>query len=234
MNFNCELPFSFLSNLEILSLYEVTVLDFASYCNKTFDPNDRCYEDMRFNTDLTHSNYELNCNYFNIGSELEKYMKNKSLNHIQRLYMNIGSIPKRLIEIQTEIKVTNLDVLAFFETRLSEDIENLYKLENYVMFSNSRNTRGGGVSIYIRSIFSSQVVKQFSIMEPYMETIFVKFTYREIKYLFGIVYRPPSSSTRDFLDNYSNMLEDIGNQFGDYQVCIGGDYNLDLNHVRII
>ena len=36
-------------------------------------------------TDLTHSNYQLNCNDFNIGNELEKCMQSKGVGCIQNL-----------------------------------------------------------------------------------------------------------------------------------------------------
>ena len=51
----------------------------------------------------------------------------------------------------------NVDALAFSETRLSEDIESLYDIHAYNRYSNSRNTMGEGVSIYILDRFTSSL-----------------------------------------------------------------------------
>ena len=80
---------------------------------------------------------------------------------------NISSIPNNLENFLLCTGISSndelIDVMAFCETRLSKDIEQLYFRKGYNLFSNIRNRYGGGVSMYIKKYISCYVVKRLCI-----------------------------------------------------------------------
>ena len=99
--------------------------------------------------DCTVAYNRLLCNYHDVDEVNTLF---SSLNNFTVIAHNIRSIPKNLEEFKTDFNIAGgyIDVLAFAETRLNTDIETIYNIPNYNMYSSCRNTMGGGVYMFLR------------------------------------------------------------------------------------
>lgn len=67
-------------------------------------------------------------------------------------------------EIETIPKVHNRPtIIGFTETWLEKKIEQLYKIQGYNAEYNSRNTRGGGLALYVRQDVEFQTITNTTI-----------------------------------------------------------------------
>ena len=92
------------------------------------------------------------------------------------------------------------------------------------------NRDGGGVTLFLKSGISYKPRKDLNFLEPYIETIFVEISNTclniEKNVIVGVVYRPPNTSTPDFIEKMNLILQRIGTSTK--QCRIMGDFNLDI------
>lgn len=62
-------------------------------------------------------------------------------------------------------------VLGFSETRLNDTIEVANKVSGYNGFYNSRNTRGGGLAVYLDLRFLGSYISDITLQCPHIETL---------------------------------------------------------------
>ena len=83
-------------------------------------------------------------------------------NHVCHvIFNNIRSLPKNF----ENFKINNLNlikhkvnIIGLCETKLSTDIEGLYQLEDFSLFTNNNSRMKGGVAIYARSTLNCKLV----------------------------------------------------------------------------
>ena len=63
------------------------------------------------------------------------------------------------------------DILALSETRLTENFYNLYRIEGFEMYSRPRNNYGGGVMLYIKHCFPSELIDEFTFSSESLECV---------------------------------------------------------------
>ena len=79
-----------------------------------------------------------------------------NLNMLKGFFNNFrSSVPKNIKQLFIDFKKFwednfKFDFLAFAETRLNPNIEQLYRMPQYNLIRNSRNTSGGDVCLYIK------------------------------------------------------------------------------------
>jgi exonuclease III len=225
-----------LNDEQFRSLYETReVLSFEAYCKlyfNPFEPTDNFNED--FNPDLVYeSALQHNakaCDYYDL-SDVKK-IDSKCDGEFLLLSLNICSISKHLEEFTMDFGMIGFDIVAFCETRLSNEISQLFSLPNYDMFSNHRNTRGGGVALYAKDIYRAVQIPELSVMEDSLETVFIDFSVGSSNYLVGNVYRPPAADFDKFLIILSDLLKYICTHYKSHRVFISGDFNVDLLKVN--
>ena len=71
--------------------------------------------------------------------------------------LNIRSVTSNLIVFESTYR-NSFDILALSETRATNDIIQLYKIDGYELFSQPRNRQGGGV---ILSNFTPKLIEDF-------------------------------------------------------------------------
>ena len=147
------------------------------------------------------------------------------------LHVNMRSCKANQQELENYLHLSSIDfsVIAMTETWLSDDEANLFNITNYNHFSSSRqDKRGGGVSVHIAE--TSHCVQRpdisNSLNSDIIESIFVESDFNLIKYIIGVIYRPPSSSLQTFLEQMNQLLG-ILKQEGKLIYLIG-DFNIDL------
>ena len=134
------------------------------------------------------------------------------------------------LEIQQFISDNNIDILAISETWLKPDslpaTINSLLLDGYSFEHQPRPSgRGGGVGyIYRSSLKFSKIISQ---TYQSFELITCKLTCSASSYIFAHIYRPPSSSTCLFLDEFSTLLEDLATVPS--ELYISGDFNIHLD-----
>ena len=92
------------------------------------------------------------------------------------LAYNIRSVSSNLESILTElnININQQQILALCETRLNCDIECLYNIEACTSYFKHRNTRGGGIALYIANRLTSKLIPQYCYLDENVESLFVE------------------------------------------------------------
>ena len=174
-------PFQNLSIGELLNLFDDSYTSGTNYESLLFDhlglnisndfdadPDENFFNEMTLNP----SDY---CSQFQLENLATEYKSNK----LSFIFHNIRSIPKNLDNFYS-IHLNNLsnqfDFMSFCETRLTDDVCNLYKLDNYNIFTNCRDSKGGGVAVYANCKFNCTVLCDISLMNESIESLFVEYT----------------------------------------------------------
>lgn len=159
-------------------------------------------------------------------------MDNKS-RKIKVVSLNINSINRNLNEVLAMFNsiCLNFDFLCLCETKLDDNIDNLFNIKNYNHVSINRNRHGGGIRIYFKDSFNVDVIEELSFIGVSHESLFVKVlieNYGNVQ--IGCIYRPPNHSLSDF-NNY------IENDFMSNELIVNnktlicGDFNVDLDSI---
>ena len=159
---------------------------------------------------------------FNIGNK----------NDINIMHVNCRSIKRNFDDFKTLLSnVDNhLTAIAVSETWLTPDVENMYNLNGYKLFCNSRLTKiGGGVALYVNSNLSSNIINDMSITSDNIETIFIQTEYQNKKIVMGCIYRPPNTDINNFNKSLSDILNKL-NRKKQPLTFIAGDFNIDIKH----
>ena len=151
-------------------------------------------------------------------------------NNFSMFFHNVNSLPKHFDDeinlIDCELKF-KFDVIALCETKLTQEIIQLFEIENYVMFNRFGNRNSGGLSMYINKKFNNCFIREdLSLMSESVELLFVEIpsNYRNI--IVGVVYRRPGKNFQDFFNHMNNIIEVIKTE---NKICyISGDFNLNL------
>jgi len=146
------------------------------------------------------------------------------------VHLNIRSLYPKLDLFIAYISLFDVtfDAIGLSEVWLNETNEQLVHIPKYSMFNVLRRSRmGGGVSLFIRDCYQSQVLNDISFCLDHIECIFVKSIYRRKTVVFGCIYRPPNANIAAFLVSLDNILVYLSNVgFADVFIC--GDFNINL------
>ena len=142
---------------------------------------------------------------------------------------NINSVPLKFDEFREECGMffeEKFDVIAFCETKLTDDIQHLYCHPYYKYVTNNLSRNRGGLSMYIRSHHNSIPRPDITYQNPYVETLFVEIKKPQRNITVGIIYRRPHTNMEDFLATLTNILDLL--QRDNTINYLMGDFNLDL------
>ena len=122
-------------------------------------------------------------------------------------HLNIRSILPKIDDIRILMKESNIDVIAFTETWLSEGVtDDLIQIDGYKIYRNDRSHgNGGGVAIYVKDTLQHCLLKDLN--SDKIENIWVKITpdYQK-EYLIACIYRPPSAPNQ-YLEDIVDCVE---------------------------
>ena len=96
------------------------------------------------------------------------------------------------------------------------------------MFTNSRNTAGGGVAIYVSSSFTCNVLKELTLLLPDLEIITILASRQGEQYLLCNIYRPPDANIQTFNHFINDTLLPNVQAYSSAKCIIMGDFNIDL------
>ena len=144
------------------------------------------------------------------------------------LHINVRSIKNKFDEVQHFLTRSDnqWDVITLSETWLKDDIVKYYELENYNVFASCRRDgEGGGTAIYVNVKYDVIERKDLESSEFEANFVQVKVNSDNIKrsVVIGEMYRPPKTSSSNFLSYLERVLDIIGNE--DKFAVIAGDFN---------
>ena len=224
-----ELPFSSLNDFELHSLNHIDVpSESLSYERLYFDISS--FDCASGDGDFWDENFgaKLSSDYIESPELAASLNRNVVPGTMNMMSFNICSVPKHFDEFVVDPHVRRFGVIGLCETRLTKELEPLYKIENFDQHCKSRNTHGGGVLLYISSDYKSIMIDDLTFMKPALECVFVKCKVNGVKTIIGMVYRPPNSCVSDFMLDISGLLSKICTEYPEFKVHIAGDYNFDL------
>ena len=186
------------------------------------------YDDLDFDHehDLTH----IPSKYVTVN-QLKDIAKGFSNNTFSLLHLNIRSINKHFDELQIFLdnqSKQQFSIIGLTETWLSSDTNLPYALNDYDFIVNNRSNRtGGGVALYLSHKFEYVIHDELNMMSDIVESLFIEISNPQSKnIIIGVVYRPPSSNPKDFLNCIENLLKNP--LFVNKSTFIMGDFNIDL------
>ena len=126
-------------------------------------------------------------------------------------HVNSRSLWKNHDNILTLLNcVTNnkFDVVGITETWLSVNTPtHMISIPNYNFVRTDRRDRhGGGVGFYVRNDIKFTIRNDLNICSDSFESMFIEISDNHRPTLIGVIYRPPSSSSRSFIDDFSNYV----------------------------
>ena len=188
-------------------------LNFVVYSNMLFDPFvgsskfENANPDEIYDPNTVYKRQD--CRFY----DLENYLnRDKNSCHFTSLFLNIRSLPKHIEKFRHDFIAGNeIDVLCFAEMQTHE----LFNIQNYNMFINNRNRRGGGVACYVHETFlSGRVNNNLCLMEACIESLFVDVSLsNKSKRLIGCIYRPHNTDINVFIARLAYLREDISKDY---------------------
>ena len=172
--------------------------------------------------DNSNSNF---CNYYDQLNFNNEFL---GINELLIFNLNIRSFNSNFDELSQYLNGLKLQpaVLVLTETWFSECT--ITEIDGYVSYHTYRkDSRGGGVSIYVRNSFSTKCITNFMIESPDVEMCAVTVNFSsELRYDVLGFYRPPSGNLSLF-NSYilSNILTEYTSST---PVILCGDFNIDL------
>lgn len=151
--------------------------------------------------------------------------KIKKARGLKIAHLNVCSLRNKVDQLQMILHDQIYDVFAVTETWLSTDILDCeVDIDGYDLYRRDRDTRGGGVAIYVKSSISHEVCVEFNAHAD-IEALWIKITSPHTKPVFiCCIYRPPSAD----LTYYETMLNHFEYVMAnDNDVIILGDFNFN-------
>ena len=155
----------------------------------------------------------------------------ESISGISIIHINARSIKNKFDELQNLIQRSGVDwsAICISETWLKKDVENLFELDNYLLYASSReNSQGGGTAIYVNKRIESK--RRNGLEGVLAESTFVEISLKKNKIantmIIGQVYKPPNLNNTVFLDQLEYFFS--VNETGKNLYILAGDFNFNF------
>ena len=118
------------------------------------------------------------------------------------------------------------------ETWLNDYSPNINIPGYHVELENRKGKKGGGVAILIKEDlkYKSRPDLKEKLKNSQTKTCFVELKGSQGNIILGSLYRPPNTPTKEFLDNYTELLNELNKERN--ELILGMDHNLDLLKVN--
>ena len=191
-----------------------------NFANLPSDPDLEYYGDV--SDLLNNTNYYFSDEYKTISNKLDSKTFSITCH-------NINSISKHIDEFVDSILINKLDfdILSFTETKLTDNISNLFNISGYNMFVNNFQRNSGGLAVYVKNnIDNIKIRNDLNKSLDHIETLFLEFKRGTSTVLVGTIYRRPSGNMTNFIEELDSILSTISNE--NKVTYIMGDFNINL------
>ena len=186
------------------------------------DPDKNLLNEIHENIDISHQSKLQTIDEYNDSTIFPPNLSLSIINHnIRSLNCNGDNFIGLLNTI-----LHKPDVIVLTETWLSDDNKSLYNIDRYTSYHTTRNTRGGGVSIYCSNTIKSSIIPSLILCNKSIESCGIDITYNNERFIIFGIYRPHS----DTIENFTNKLNDMLNMTSikKHNVIVAGDININL------
>ena len=154
------------------------------------------------------------------------------------VHINIQSLPAKFEKLKyliSEFQEQNIDIdfILLCETFLTDNIAQQFNIPGYNLLSRNRNTKRGGVAIFINNKHNYQSREDLEIfVSGEFESIFVEIQEKDGNRgtIVGEIYRVPNTSEITSINRYENITKKLSDM--PQNVIIGTDQNFDYLKVN--
>lgn len=144
-------------------------------------------------------------------------------------FLNVRSLTNHFAHVKSLLLEEKYDFLGISESWLSDSVsDDRVYVSGYRFVRSDRDSRGGGVGLYVRDGFKFEVVNRNN--QACLEQIWVRVRVQKCSYIVGSLYRPPKSKFADFLNVIENTLSEIFISCD--ELIFGGDLNVNFLDVE--
>ena len=134
------------------------------------------------------------------------------------------------------MRMLNLDfsIIGVTETWLNDVTCDLYGMGGYELIEKHRTNKvGGGIGFFVKNGVNYRPRADLTIFEHYCESMFIEIDKSvfgsQRNMLVGVIYRPPNTDMKLFIDALKEILENV--QSENKVLYLVGDYN--INHLNV-
>ena len=212
------LPFSQLSDDEFIFVNSSDYVSLSTIRICELDKlifNQLVPDDDRHNIDIDVDSFMANSRNLSIPQTDYKFLSDMDKNYIysesktlfSTLCFNIRSFSSNLQNfVDLCLNDSKFDIMAFQETRLNNSISSLFQLPGYCLYTQCRNTEGGGTALYVSVTYNSSLLPDLCFTLDYFECVAAEVKFSNCVYMCASIYRPPRGDTAKFISKLSNVL----------------------------
>ena len=222
---------------EMLNIYGDNQLN--NFLDINHIQNTLIFDQFKCSTNRYNSILDPDSNFFNKFQNIVDNCSYECLNNVKTIItpddfslctLNVNSLSKNLDTFLNSICINNeykLDLLSFCETKLTNDIENLYDIQGYQKITLNNNRQSGGLIIYVKNEFNNfEIRNDLNRKLDHIETLFTEIKIDDKSVLYGIVYRRPNTNFQDFLNEIEIILDVVSRE--NKTLIMSGDFNVNL------
>ena len=125
-------------------------------------------------------------------------------------HYNINSIRNKFSEMRQLLDANLIDILGLSETKIDDSFPlNQFSIANYKLYRQDRNSRGGGIMIYVRDSIPHRIIKEYSGEIDCIDYITLEITTQRGKWVLTYIYCPPKVSDTSFTNFMSILCENF-------------------------
>ena len=134
-----------------------------------------------------------------------KHVKNLIISHY-----NVNSIRYKFSELQHILHGHFVDILGIAETKIDDTFfDGQFQMENYKLYRQYRNDRGGGIMMYINDNTPHRLLKQFSGVYHGIDFLTFEIIIKSRKWYISYLYRPPNVNESILCDLLNVLCEEF-------------------------
>ena len=150
--------------------------------------------------------------------------------NLSLLHINCRSLQNKVYDISILLSLSKAKILGVTETWLNNEQSEGIAIPGYEFIcKNRKEKRGGGVGFFIEKDIEFSAFDCDSWNFSSFEFLLLSINFNRSKdVVIGVIYRPPSTDTHIFNDEFTTMLTRISKHNRD--IFLLGDYNIDLSN----
>ena len=140
---------------------------------------------------------------------------------------NICSVPKHLDEFITTCihNDSSPDAICLSETKITNAIDNLYKLEGYYKLTLNNTRDSGGLAIFVKTHHKILIRSDLKVQEL-LETLFIEIQQPSGNIIVGVIYRRPKTNIKLFFEKLKPIITIVSSE--NKKCYLTGDFNINL------
>ena len=192
-----------------------------------------------------HRNSDLNVDSTRVTEENEihdfisdlRTQRLKNARNILLGHVNINSIRNKFEPIEGILRNGLIDILVISESKIDDSFPMAqFSVQNYTLHRKDRNSKGGGLMIYIRSDIPHRRrtdIENKGVCNEGTEMMVCELQlYKDEKWFLCACYKPPRVKEKKFIDALENVCNSLLRESHHWLVV--GDVNIDMNQENLL